>query len=172
MWQLIKHRKLLVFVVLFVIPTLLGGCSDPPIGTELIDNPTRYMTVNQYVRELREKFVEEKRITEGFLPSKLDTEKTTEYQYWYECALFGDPRYAITVTVQLPDEEALQKERNRIKQLEGFTENETEKWYLLESKDLGEKLTEFWEPPPSRAGALSLFTKAKNTNNPYPLAGL
>lgn len=140
-------NKHIALTILIVIAHLLVSCSDPPVKEEVEVEPQNYLKVNPYVKDLREEFLKEGRITAAFLPSQIDTGKTVEYLYWYNCAILGNPNYAVTVTVQFLTDETLQDEIVRIKELEGFTELIYNDYVIIEGKGLSEKLKGFFEPP-------------------------
>jgi len=142
-----RYNKAFVWVALIAAAFFLASCDDPPIREEVEFNEQNYFKVNRYVSGLREKFIKDNRITAGFFPSQFDKDQTVEYLYWYSCAIFGDPNYAISVTVQFPTDEALLCERNRIKELDGFTENFYNDSIIIGGKDLSIKLAGFFEPP-------------------------
>ena len=142
-----KIKKAVIVIALSIVATVLITCCDPPAREEIHDKPQKYLKVNRYVRKLREEFTEEGRITEGFLPLRIDTNQTVEYLYWYHCALFGDPNYAITVTIHFPDKSSLLGEINRIEDLDGFTEIRNEDYLIVAGKRLLEKVEAFFDPP-------------------------
>ena len=148
--NLIKIPLIIRIVICIVAAFVFVGIlfwDDPPVKTETEYDPGKYMKVNRYVEKLRKEFYENGRITEGFLPTKIDPKKSTEYEYWYDNALFGDPAYAITITLQFSDDEALLNERNRLKGLEGFVETEHEDQYIITGKWVPANLKEFIEAP-------------------------
>ena len=142
-----KYYKVVVFGVLAVVVSWLIACGSPPMKEAVEDNPKNYMKVNQFVRALREELATEGRISSVFLPNQIDPEQTVEYLYWYACSAFGDPNYAITVTIQFPTEVSLLNERNRINNLVGFTEISYKDNIVICEKELSEKLIGFFEPP-------------------------
>ena len=142
-----KNNKVVVFGVLAVVASLLIACGGPPMKEEVEVNPKNYLNVNQFVRVLREELAEEGRISTDFLPNQIDPEQTVEYLYWYACSAFGDPNYAISVTIRFPTEESLLNERNRINNLDGLTEISYKDNIIICEKELSEKLIGFFEPP-------------------------
>lgn len=140
-------KVVIVILILFVTAYLLMSCGEPPIREEVDTNPQNYMKTNRYVKGLREEFAEEGRITDRFLPSQMNKEQTISYLYWYACALLGDPNYAITVTIQFPTDEALQRERERINDLEGFSETVSDDSIIIGGKRIFKQLEGFFEPP-------------------------
>ena len=142
-----RYNKIIVWAVLVVAAFFLISCGDPPIREEVEFNTQNYLKVNRYVSELREEFNKDGRITAAFFPSQIDKEHTVEYLYWYACAIFGDPNYAISVTVQFPTDEAFLSERNRIKEFDGFAETIYDDYIIIGGKDLSIQLEGFFEPP-------------------------
>lgn len=134
-------------VVIVIVAHLLISYGEPPIREEVEVNAKNYLKVNRYVSGLREEFARDGRITTGFFPSQIDKEQNVEYLYWYSCAIFGDPNYAISVTVQFPTNETLLSERNRIKELDGFTETIFDDYVIIGGKDLSIQIDSFFEPP-------------------------
>ncbi len=142
-----KRKGVLILFVLLLAVYLLLFFGEPPIREELKTDPREYLKTNRYVKGLREEFAEEGSITDGFFPSQINAEQTVSYRYWYACALLGDPNYAITVTIQFPTDEALQRERERINDLEGFSETVSDDSVIIGGKRIFKQLEGFFEPP-------------------------
>ncbi len=116
-------------------------------GKEGIQDARNYLKVSNYVGELREALAREGRINTGLFPSQIKEEQVTDYLYWYSCAAFGDPNYAITVTVQFPTDEILFGEINRIEELEGFTEYSCGDYTIIGGKDMAKRIEGYYKPP-------------------------
>lgn len=138
---------LCVLIVLILSTFFLLFYGNPPIREEVDDKPQNYLNVNHYVSSLRDELSESGRITVGFLPSQIEEAQTIEYLYWYSCAVFGDPNYAISVTLFFPTDETLFGEIDRIKGLEGFEETANDDYIIIGGKELFRKTEAFFEPP-------------------------
>ncbi len=96
-------KKLLLFLLLLVLAiTNVFDSSDPPRVRQEITDPKEYLNVNRYVKLKREQFFTEGELTPGFLPDSFEDSQVQDYLYWYQCALFGDPNYAISITLSYP----------------------------------------------------------------------
>lgn len=142
--KILKVVSILFVLLLAVYLLLFFG--EPPIRQELETDPQNYLKTNRYVKGLRKELAEKGSITDGFLPSQLDAEQTVSYRYWYSCALLDD-NYAITVTIQFPTDEALQRERKRILDLEGFSETVSDDSVIIGVESDLERLKGLFEPP-------------------------
>ena len=85
----------------------LSGCSSPPVRTEDVDSPDRYMEFNAYVRgDLDEVFY-------AVFPA--EPGEKAQYRYRYACAPLGDPNYCIWLRTEFPSEEAYREETDRLR---------------------------------------------------------
>lgn len=85
----------------------LSGCSSPPVRTEDVSSPDRYMEFNAYVRnDLDEAFY-------AVFPS--EPGEQAQYRYRYACAPLGDPDYYIWLRAEFPSEEAYRAETDRLR---------------------------------------------------------
>ena len=84
----------------------LSGCSDPPVRTDDVTSPERYMEFNSYVRgDLEEAFA-------AVFPAEPGGE--AQYRYAYTCAVFGDPNYYIWLREEYPSGEEYEAEIARL----------------------------------------------------------
>lgn len=87
-------------------------CLKPNIGSILINEPDKYMEINDSTQQLLDEYAK------GILP--LDTTVLSEhlvYEYRYQCSIFGDPVCSIYLSGKLSDQNVFISEEQRIQDL-------------------------------------------------------
>jgi len=144
-----KRKKTNIIAIIIAAIFLLVSCClfESYVDQRVVSNPNKYLETNQNVKNLREEHTLKGRITPGFLPDYVDAERTVEYLFWYEARYLGDPKYAITVTIVFPTDEALLAEIDRLEGLEGFEEIASGDCIIIGERQLPGQLWELFEPP-------------------------
>ena len=108
--------KRLGLAILLLLLCTLCACTDPPVDKVQIDEPARYMQVNDYVlTALEERFA-------GVLPSdETVAANAVSYHYEYVCAVLGDPNFLIHCALSFTDDVKMQQEIERVRALPGVT---------------------------------------------------
>ncbi|MGN0478246.1 MAG: hypothetical protein ACI4GO_02315 [Hominenteromicrobium sp.] len=105
-------RKRIGLAVLLCFLISLTGCGDPPVGKTETTGISRYGNYDSFAAEkLNTEFA-------GCLPEKVpDGSMDTDYFYTYQCALFGDPSFAVRLNVTFQSRESYEAELARIQAL-------------------------------------------------------
>ncbi len=116
-----KKRMILISLLVVSLAVAVLFLSKPPVGEALTRDPQAYLETNRYVARQRSKRQQEGALHSLFLPQAVEDGNCSGYLSWYDCAFFGDPSYAITVTVSYPDRESYLAEYGRLTRMEGVS---------------------------------------------------
>lgn len=142
-------KRLIAYVLLAILTgavLFLAFRDEPPVGERIVTDPVRYLQTSRYVATRREAALADGRLTRSFLPYLQDGAEMRDYLYWYNCALLGDPNYAVAVTVYYADEGAFEAEIRRLCALEDFGWTASEGTLIID-KGTAPKIRALLEPP-------------------------
>lgn len=99
--------KLSVVIILGIALLWISSCSSVPIGSERIQDPTRYLEVNDYVNgQLGKSFY-------NCFPTEIPlTSICKSYLYGYDCAFGGMPSFFVSLKLQFDNVHYFQETDN------------------------------------------------------------
>lgn len=134
-----KQGRGFVVAVLSCLLLCLNGCASPPICSEQVHDTGKYLEVNGYVeKQLNEVFF---KIFPDEIPS--DTSRVS-YCYEYECAVFGEPYFSISLKTAFESKDFYEAEKDKVLELDSACERNLEDakyiFFLGEERDINEYL--------------------------------